>query len=320
MKAIRVHHPGGPEVLQLEDVPDPKPMAGQVVVKVRAIGVNPVEVYIRSGTYPVKVPFPYTPGSDCAGTIESVGPGVSKWKPGDRIYTAGTISGAYAEKALCEVKTAHPLPEQAMFEQGAALGVPYGTAFRGLWIRGRGKPGETVFVHGATGGVGTAAVQLARAAGFTVIGTGGSEAGRKMVAELGAHHVLDHTSSDYLQKLMDLTGGRGVDMILEMLANVNLGKDLTVLAKNGRVIVIGNRGEATINARDAMGRDADIRGMTIMNATDQELAGIHAALVAGLETTAIKPVIGRKFPLAEAAQAHEALMQPGHLGKIVLIS
>ena len=226
MKSIRVPQSGGPEVLQLEDVPDPKPMPGQIVVKVRAIGVNPVDAYIRSGQYPVKMPFPYTPGMDCAGTIESVGPGVTQFKPGDRVYTAGTISGAYAEKTLCDVKTVHPLPEKATFEQGAALGVPYGTACQGLWNRAHGKPGETLLVHGASGGVGTAAVQIARAAGFRVIGTAGTDRGRQLVTEQGAHQVLDHTASDYLQKLMDFTGGRGVDIILEMRADVNLAKDL----------------------------------------------------------------------------------------------
>src|SRR5258706_2277993 len=171
MKAIRVHQNGEPDVLKLEEVPDPKPMPGQAVVKVHAIGVNPVETYIRSGKYPVKVPFPYTPGSDAAGVIESVGPGVTKYKPGDRVYTAATLSGAYAEKTLADVKTVHPLPANATFQQGAALGVPYATAFYGLFFRGQARFGESLLVHGASGGVGTAAVQFARAARLLLIGT-----------------------------------------------------------------------------------------------------------------------------------------------------
>src|SRR5205807_4251137 len=118
--------------------------------------------------------------------------------------------------ALCDVKTVHPLPSNATFQQGAALGVPYGTAYQGLFNRGTGRAGETVLVHGASGGVGTAAVQLARAAGLTVIGTGGTDKGRHLVKENGAHQVLDHSAADYLTKLMDLTGGRGVDIVLEM--------------------------------------------------------------------------------------------------------
>ncbi len=319
MKAIRVHQNGDPDVLKLEDVPDPKPMPGQVVVKTRAIGINPFETYIRSGKYPVKPPFPYTPGVDAGGTIESVGPGVTKFKPGDRVYTAGTITGAYAEKTLADVKNVHPLPPNATFQQGAALGVPYATAFYGLFLRGQARFGETVLVHGASGGVGTAAVQLARAAGFIVIGTASTDKGRQLVTENGAHHALDHSAPDYLQKLLDLTGGRGVDVILEMVANLNLPKDLTVLAKKGRVIVIGNRGEVTINLRDAMSRDADIRSMTVMNATDEELATIHAALVAGLENGTLRPVIGREIPLAQAPEGHRAVMEPGAYGKIVLV-
>src|SRR5205085_1464655 len=128
---------------------------------------------------------------------------------------------------------------------------------------------------------------------------GGTDKGRQLVKENGAHYVLDHSWPDYLRQLMDLTGGRGVDIILEMLANVNLARDLTVLAKKGRVVVIGNRGEATINAREAMSRDADIRGMTLWNVTDAELSQIHAALVAGLENGTLRPVIGNELPLAQ---------------------
>ncbi len=319
MKAIRVHQFGGPEVLKLEEVPDPQAGAGHVVVKVHAIGVNPVEAYIRAGAYAVKPALPYTPGSDCAGVVESVSPGMTAFKVGDRVYTNGTLSGAYAQKALCDVKTVHPLVAKATFAQGAALGVPYGTAYRGLFHRGAAKAGETVLVHGASGGVGTAAVQLARAIGMTVIGTGGTDEGRRLVQENGAHHVLDHKTPDYLKQVTELTEGRGVDLILEMLANVNLGKDLTVLAKHGRVVVIGSRGPVEINPRDGMSRDADIRMMTLMNATEQELRGIHAALVAGLENGTLRPVIGKEIPLSEAARAHREIMEPGAKGKIVLV-
>jgi NADPH2:quinone reductase len=318
MKAIRVHQVGGPEVLKLEQVPDPSPAAGQVVVSTRAVGVNPVETYVRAGKYNQKV-FPYTPGADAAGVVESVGAGVKKFRPGDRVYTAGTISGAYAEKILCAEAHVHRLPAHVSFAQGAALGVPYATAYRALYDRAFAKAGETILVHGASGGVGTAAVQMARAAGLTVIGTGGTDRGRALVAEQGAHHVLDHRAPDYLQQVMTLTEGRGVDIILEMLANVNLDKDLTVLAKRGRVIVVGNRGRIEIDPRATMARDADIRGMTLMNATDEDLRGIHAALVAGLENRTLRPVIGKELPLSEAPQAHEAVLEPGAYGKIVLV-
>jgi NADPH2:quinone reductase len=318
MKAIRVHDVGGPEVLKLQEVPDPRPGPGQVVVRAQAVGVNPVDTYVRSGRYGQKV-FPYTPGADAAGTIEAVGEGVRRFRPGNRVYVAGTVTGSYAEKILCNESQNHPLPAHVSYAQGAALGVPYATAHRALLHRARAKAGETVLIHGATGGVGTAAVQFARALGLTVIGTGGTEPGRKLVAGQGAHHVLDHRSANYLDELMKLTDGRGVDLIVEMLANVNLDKDLTVLAKNGRVVVVGNRGRIEIDPRATMARDADIRGMTLFNATEEDLRGIHAAIVAGLENRTLRPVIGKEFPLADAPRAHEAVLEPGAHGKIVLI-
>ena len=318
MKAIRVHQFGDPDVLKLEEVPDPKPGPAQLVVDVKAIGVNPVDTYIRSGKYGPKQ-FPYTPGSDVAGVVESVGPDVKKFKVGDRVWVYQTVSGAYAAKALVNETNAHPLPDNLSFPQGAALGVPYFTAYRALHLRGQAKPGETVLVHGATGGVGIAATQMAHAHGCVVIGTGGSDAGRVLVLEQGANHVLDHHDATYLQKLMDLTGGRGVDVILEMLANVNLAKDLTVLAKHGRVIVIGNRGTIEINPRDTMSRDADIRGMAMMNATPAELASIGAAITAGLEVGTLRPVIDHEMPLAYAAEAHKDILEGNSRGKIVLV-
>lgn len=318
MKAIRVHGFGGPEVLKLETVPDPTPGPGQVVVRVGAAGVNPVETYIRSGVYAIKPPLPYTPGADAAGTVEAVGAGVAGLARGDRVYTLRTETGAYAELTLCEAKDVKPLPANVSFAQGAGISIPYGTAYRGLFQRARAVAGETVLVHGASGGVGLAGVQLARAHGLTVIGTAGSEKGRTLAAEQGAHHALDHTAAGYLDEIKALTGGRGVDVILEMLSNVNLGKDLTILAKGGRAVVIGCRGTVEINPRDAMARDASILGMVLFNATPQELEGIHAAIGAGLANGSLRPVVGREFSLAEAPKAHEAVLAPGAYGKIVL--
>jgi NADPH2:quinone reductase len=319
MKAIRVHEFGGPEVMKLEEVPNPSPGPGQVVVRVRAAGVNPVEVYIRSGAYAAKPQLPYTPGGDAAGTVEAVGSGVTGLKAGDRVYTLTTLSGAYAELALCDAGQVKRLPGNVSFAQGAGLAVPCGTAYRALFHRARIAPGETVLVHGASGGVGLAAVQLARAFGLTVIGTAGTERGRTLVAEQGAHHALDHGKAGYLDEIKSLTGGRGVNVILEMLSNVNLGKDLTVLAKGGRVVVIGCRGSVEINPRDAMARDASILGMVLFNATPQEMDSIHAGIGAALANGSLRPVVGREFPLQEAPRAHEAVMTAGAYGKIVLV-
>jgi len=318
VKAIRVKEFGGPEVLQLEEVPTPQPGPGEVLVRIHAAGVNPVETYIRAGTYARLPELPYTPGNDGAGMVEQVGPDVTGLKAGDRVYTAGSLSGTYAEFALCKKEQVHPLPANVSFAQGAAMGTPYATAYRGLLQRAAAKPGETVLVHGASGGVGTAAVQLARAHGLRVFGTAGSDEGFKLVREQGAHEVFDHRAPDHFEQIKKATGGHGVDVIVEMLANVNLGKDLTILAKAGRVVIIGSRGPVQINPRDTMQRDADVRGMILPNTPPAQMASIHAALVAGLEDGTLRPVIAKEFPLAQAAQAHQAVMELGALGKIVL--
>ena len=318
MKAIRVKEFGGPEVLRLEEVPTPKPAPGEVLVRIHAVGVNPVETYIRAGTYARLPELPYTPGNDAAGVVEQVGADVSEFKTGDRVYTAGSVSGTYAEFALCRKEQVHRLPANVSFPQGAAIGTPYATAYRGLLQRAAAEPGETVLVHGATGGVGTAAVQLARARGLRVFGTAGSDEGLKLAREQGAHEVFDHRLPEHFEQIMKATGGHGVDVIVEMLANVNLGKDLTILARAGRVVIIGSRGRVEINPRDTMQRDADVRGMILKNTPPAKLASIHAGLVAGLEHGTLRPVIGKEFPLVEAADAHRAVMEPGAIGKIVL--
>lgn len=319
MKAIRVEKFGDPGVMKLAEVPMPEPGPGQVLVKVQAVGVNPVETYIRAGTYARKPALPFTPGNDGAGVVEKAGEGVKEFGAGDRVYLAGSSSGTYAEYCLCSVAQVHRLPENASFAQGAAMGTPYATAYRGLIQRGAAQPNEMVLVHGASGGVGTAAVQLALAHGMRVFGTAGTERGREMVREQGAQEVFDHHASDYLARIKDATGGRGIDVILEMLANVNLGNDLTILAPRGRVVVIGNRGRVEIDARETMARDADIRGMVLPNTPPDELANLHAALVAGLEDGTLRPVIGKELALAEAPQAHRDVLEPGAFGKIVLI-
>lgn len=319
MKAIRVHAFGGPEVLRYEDVPDPEPGTGQVVIRVHATGVNPVDTYIRSGIYGPRA-FPFTPGNDAAGVVEAVGENVEGWKPGDRVYTAVTVTGAYAEKTLAAAEHVYRLPDSVTFEQGAGVNVPYATAYRALLHRAQGQAGETVLVHGASGGVGIAAVQIARSHGFNVFGTAGTEEGRRLIAEQGAHEVFDHTAEGYLDAARAKTpGGKGFDIILEMLANVNLGKDLPVLALKGRVVVVGNRGTVEINPRDTMGRDASILGMTLFNASPQELRGIHAALYAGLANGTLRPVVGKTLPLSEAAVAQTEIMSSRAFGKIVLV-
>lgn len=319
MKAIRVSEYGGPSVLKLEEIPAPQPGQGQVLVRNHAAGVNPVDTYLRSNTDNRGPKLPYTPGGDTGGVVEAVGAGVTSVKPGDRVYVGGTVSGAYAEMSLCNEAQVHPLPAGTSFAQGAGVNVPYATAYHALFHRAHGDAGETVLVHGASGGVGIASVQLARARGMKVIGTAGTERGRQLVAEQGAHHVLDHTKAGYLDEIAKLTGGQGVNVVLEMLANVNLQKDLNVVAMGGRIAVIGNRGNTEINARSAMNKNAAILGVALFNTTPAQLVGLHAALVEGLANGTLKPIIAMEIPLKDAARSHEVVMEAGHHGKIVLV-
>lgn len=320
MKRIRVYAFGGPEVLEIEEaenfVPDPQ----QVLVRLHAVGVNPYDTYARSGKYGARTPkLPFTPGSDASGVVESVGADVKGVAPGDRVYTGGTLTGAYADLTLCNPAQVHPLPARADFRQGAAVFVPYTTAYHALFQIGHGVPSETVLIHGASGGVGLAAVQFARAAGMTIIGTAGSEVGLQLIREEGAHHAISHGSPDYSQEILRATDGRGVDLILEMLANVNLSRDLSMLAPGGRVVVIGSRGDVCITPRDLMVRDASIAGMMLWNLSDTELRRINRAIFAGLENGTLRPILNLDVPLADAAEAHRRVASPGALGKIILV-
>jgi NADPH2:quinone reductase len=323
MRAILVGEFGGPEVLTLHDVPDPQPGPGQVLVKVHAVGVNPYDTYMRTGNYAIKPPLPYSPGADAAGVVEAVGEGVSGIAVGSRVIVGGTAAhksyGAYAAKVVCEPGQLHPLPARLSFAQGAAVNVPYVTAWRALHLRARIQPGETLFVHGASGSVGLAATQIARAWGVAVIGTASTDAGLALVQANGAAHALNHRTAGYLDRLTDLTGGRGPDVILENLANVNLDNDLTVLAHGGRVVVVGNRGRIEIDPRKTMSKEAAIVGMALWNTTPAEWTLIYHALGAGLANGALVPHVAMELPLAEAAQAHQRIMEPAVNGKIVLI-
>ena len=319
MKAIRVHQFGGPEVLKLEEVPTPKPQTGQVLVRIHAAGVNPYDTYMRNGAYAIKPQLPYTPGSDAAGTIESVGAGIGKFKTGDRVYTAQTVTGAYAEYALALEDQVHRLPKIISYEQGAGVWVPYGTAYHALHHFAKARASETLLIHGASGGVGTAAIQIARAMGMTVFGTAGTDNGLELVKREGAHQAFNHGKSGYLDEIMKATGGAGVNVILEMLANMNLGHDLKLLSQNGRVIVIGSRGDVTITPRDLMMRRASVSAFTLWGTTASESAEIFAGLEAGLENGTLRPVVGKQIPLGEAARAHKEVMEPGASGKIVLV-
>ena len=319
MRAIVVHEYGEPEVMKLEDVPMQEPANGQLLVKIEAAGVNPVDTYLRSGNHAHAPALPYTPGKDAAGTVEKIGVGVTKFKPGDRVYTAGAITGTYAEYSLCEEKHLGRLPDNVSFEQGAGVWTPYATSYRALFQKAQARSGETVLIHGASGGVGISAVQWAKNAGLTVIGSASSEEGKNLAREQGADHVVDHSDEGHLADVREITGGRGVDVIIEMLANVNLQKDFDALAMFGRITVVGNRGSLEFNPRLIMGKDATVYGMSLFNAPGEALEEIKAAIFEGLGQAYLKPVVGESIPLAEAQRAHHQVIESKAFGKIVLV-
>jgi NADPH2:quinone reductase len=319
MKAIVVHEFGAPEVMNLEEFPTPKAGAGQAVVRIHAAGVNPFDTYMRAGTYAIKPQLPYIPGGEGAGVVESVGEGVTKFKKGDRVYVGHPVTGTYAEYTLALESQLHRLPEKTSFSQGAGLYVACGTAYHALYHHAHARAQETLLVHGASGGVGIAGVQFGHALGMTVIGTAGTDKGLELVRREGAHFTFNHKKPGYTDEIMKATGGRGVDVVLEMLANVNLANDLKLLARFGRVIVIGSRGDITITPRDLMGRTSSVRGFVLWGISEADEADVHAGIYAALENGTLRPVVGRELPLGEAVRAQKEVMESAAHGKIILV-
>jgi NADPH2:quinone reductase len=302
----------------LEEADVTQPAGAQVLVKIHAAGVNPVDTYLRTGIHAHAPKLPYTPGKDGAGIVETVGDEVTRFKPDDRVYTAGSVSGTYAEYAICHENELEHLPEQVSFEQGAGVWTPYATSYRALFQKAAAKAGETVLIHGASGGVGIAAVQWAKGAGLTVIGTASSDEGRQLVLDQGADAVFDHSDEDHLGDIHGFTGN-GVDIIIEMLANQNLERDFEAIGMFGRIVIVGNRGSLQFTPRQAMTKDVTLLGMSLFNSPQEARDEIHAAIGNGLTNGQLKPIVGRSFPLAEAPAAHHAVIETKAAGKIVLV-
>ena len=318
MKAIQASDYGDSGVLRLVDLEVPEPGPGEVRVRVRAAGVNPVEVYIRNGGYAAYDPgLPYVPGFDAGGTVDAVGAGVAGLSVGDRVFAAGAVHGSYAEYFVCPADQVGVLPAGLSYAQGASIGIPGLAAHRALFGRGHLRAGETVLVHGASGAVGQVAVQLARAAGATVIGTAGSAEGLAAVEALGAAAV-DHTRPDQYARITELSGGHGAALIVELLANENLAADFGVLAKYGRIMVVGNRGSLDFNPRLLMGKEGDLRGVTNWAYGAEERAAAVLDLARRLADGTLVPRVGRTFPLAEAGKAQDHVRGAGGGGMVGL--
>lgn len=310
----------------------PQPGAGQALVKILSAGVNPVETYIRAGTYANLPPLPYTPGKDGAGIVEAVGESYPESGPkvGDRVWLADAATGTYAQYALCAATALELLPEVVPIEAGGALGTAYRTAWRALHQKARVRPGQSLLVHGASGAVGLATVQIAKAFGMApIIGTASSAEGRELARQAGCDVVLDHREPAHLDEFEKVEGlkrrklgptVRGVDVIVELLANQNLGADLKRLAPRGVVVVVGSRGSTQIDPRDLMLCEGSVLGL-LGPWEPEELAEAAAGITAGLRTGALLPVVGKQYSLEEAPNAHSDVIEQagGAKGKLVLL-
>jgi NADPH:quinone reductase len=311
MKAIRVVQFGDPNVMTCGEVKLRAPGPGEAKIRLEAAGVNPVDTYIRSGAYGRLPELPYTPGRDGAGVVVEVGPDYNGPAVGERVYLVESVTGTYAQESICKESQLYPLAEFASFAQGAAVGIPYTTAYYALFHRGEAQPGQRVLIHGGSGGVGLAAIQLAASHGMTVVATASTEEGRELILEQGGEIALPHSESSFAGPY---------DLIIEMLANKNLDRDLDMLKPRGKVVVVGNRGSTQIDARKTMKSNLDIRGLALVNATPEERAQAQAAIGTGLRNGTLRPVVREEMPLEEAPQAHRLVLEPGAYGKIVLVT
>lgn len=320
MKAIRVREFGPPEVMQLEELPTPTPGPGELVMRIKAAGVSPLHALLRAGfrvgDYPMDLPL--TPGFDAAGVVERVGVGVNRFRVGDRVYGT-SLHGCYAEYGLFNESKVYPLPSTVTFAQAAGMRVPYLSAFYSLFSLARAEPGETVLVQGASGAVGTAAVQLAKAYGLIAIGTAGTEAGRSTVLREGAVHAIDYRAADLWSQVAARTHGRGVDIILETFANQNLVNGLESLAKNGRMVILSGPGKTQFDPLSLIAKGTRIMGLDLLSIPPAESARIHLLLNAGMETGVLRPLVPHEMPLADAPAAHRALESGEKMGRFALM-
>lgn len=323
MKAVRIHEYGGPEVLLYEEVPKPEPGPAQILVKVAAATVNPVDVAVREDRFPTPRQPPKILGSDGAGVVEQTGAEVTSVEIGERVAFSGLgigSEGSYAEYAvIAETQVVH-LPEELSFTDAAAIGMAFPAAYYALVTRGALREGETVLVQGAAGGVGSASVQLARALGARVLATASGPDAADLVLSLGAEAVIDFRTEDVPERVLELTGGRGVDLIHELVLSTNLPMDIGMVAKGGRIVGTGQGPgpDATVPIGAAIAKDASVLFMNLNNAGRAGVAAIATEVADMVVAGKVRPVIGAELPLAEARRAHEMLAR-SHLGKIVLL-
>ena len=322
MKAIHVHEFGGPDVMVLEDAADPTPSAGEILVDVKAAGVNPVDTTFRSGAHPLSrgLALPWTPGVDAAGDVVATGEGVSGFSPGDRVFGAA-VGGSYAEKAILHPLRAAKLPENLSYAEGASLPVVLYTAYYALIYKAQLKPGETVLIHAGAGGVGCMGIQIAKAAGGRVITTVSSAEKARFCRDLGADVVVNYREEDFAERCLAETDGRGVDSVVEMVAVENFDADCRAVKKYGCIVVLGaGTGKSltgSVNYPPFYSKDIDVRGMSLFNA-DPVFPEMVRQLAPMLADGRVRASVGETMPLGAAARAHDLLMTGKIFGKIVL--
>lgn len=322
MKAMHVREFGGPEVMVLEEAEEPTPSAGEILARVRAAGVNPVDTTFRSGAHPLSksLALPWTPGIDAAGEVLAVGEGAEGFSPGDRVFGAAS-SGSYAEKAILNSSRTARLPDNLSFEEGASFPVVLYTAYYALIYKARVKAGETVLIHAGAGGVGCMAIQIAKAAGARVITTVSSPDKTEFCRGFGADVVVNYREEDFAERCLAETGGRGVDAVIEMVAAENFDADCRAVKKYGCVVVLGagtgKNPVGAVNYPPFYSKDIDVRGMSLFN-SDPVFPEMIRQLDLLLAEGGVRAAVGETMPLAEAARAHETLMTGKVFGKIVL--
>ena len=323
MSAIAIETPGGPDVLQCVTHDVPVPADDEILVKVMAAGVNRPDCLQRRGMYPVPADASPLPGLEISGIIVAVGSAVQRWRIGESVM-ALCHGGGYAE--YCCVNEGHCLsiPDSLTFVEAAAFPETFFTVWYNVFMRCALAPNETFLVHGGSSGIGTTAIQLAKAIGCTVITTAGSDAKCRFCEDLGADLAINYKSGDWAQAVTEFTGDRGVDVLLDMVAGPYLQKNLDVMARDGRYAIIAFLGGTTaeLNMRAVAAKRLTITGSTLRPQTIDEKSTIAGDLAQNvlplLESEEVKPIIHATFPLAEASAAHKLMESSEHMGKIVL--
>jgi NADPH2:quinone reductase len=323
MQAVSIREPGNADVLQLVTVAVPELRESEVLVRVRAAGVNRPDILQRLGRYPVPADASPLPGLEIAGEIAAVGASAGHWNTGEKVM-ALTHGGGYAE--YCRVDASHclPVPAALSFIEAAAVPETYFTVWYNVFMRARLGAGETILVHGGSSGIGTTAIQLAKAKGANVIVTAGSDEKCAFCTDLGADHAINYKTEDWESVVRELTGKQGVDVVLDMVAGPYMQKNINVLGRDGRYVIIAflQGPKAELDMRRVLGRRITITGSTLRPQTTEEKAAIATELgehvLPLLDSGDVRPIIHATFPLADAKLAHELMESSQHMGKIVL--